>query len=134
MKKIPVLIIILVLVGALILVGVVSAKTKLTRLEIINRTDQNVAISLFGESGSFYLPVAPGTTRVFTVEREVYDQTTFSCGKSESGTVDMSTQLRLVFPTCYGDLPNPGAPTLEKVKLNGHDKSDAYRYHLKLNQ
>ncbi len=134
MKKTNILIVILALLVALILVTAVSAKSKLTRLEIINRTDQNVAISLVGESGTFYLPVAPGTTRVFTLDREVYKQTTFSCGKSQGGTVDLSTQLRLVFPTCYGDLPNSGAPTLEKVKLNGEKRGDLYRYQLNLNK
>ena len=134
MKKTSVLIAIAALVLALILVTVVSAQSKLVRLEIINRTDQNVALSLIGESGAFYLPVAPGTSRVFTLEREVYEQTTFACGKSQTGTVDLATQLRLVFPSCFGDLPNSGEPTLEKVKLNGETKAELYRYHLSLDE
>ncbi|MEJ2263879.1 MAG: hypothetical protein P8X95_10570 [Anaerolineales bacterium] len=127
MNRTRVLILVIALVAALIIVTAVSAASKLARLTIINRTDQNVALSLIGSSGTFYLPVAPGTTRVFTLEREVYKHTTFACGKSETGTVDMSTQLRLVFPSCYGDTNN-GAPTLEKVKLNGGDRGKAYRY------
>jgi hypothetical protein len=120
MKKIYVLIVVL---------AIVSAKTQLTRLEIINRTDQNVAISVIGESGAFYLPVAPGTTRVFTLEREVYQHTTFACGTSQTGSVDLATQLRLVFPTCYGER-NQGAPTLEKVQLDSESRADVYRYQL----
>ncbi|HZD56518.1 MAG TPA: hypothetical protein VE136_07340 [Anaerolineales bacterium] len=128
MKKTRVFILVTALIAALIIVTAVSAATKLARLTIINRTDQNVALSLIGSKGTFYLPVAPGTTRVFTLDREVYKHTTFACGKSETGTVDMSTQLRLVFPSCFGNLPNNGAPTLEKVQLNGGDRGEAYRY------
>jgi hypothetical protein len=128
MKKTRIIILVIALVAALIIVTAVSAASKLTRLTIINRTDQNVALSLVGSSGTFYLPVAPGTTRVFTLDREVYKHTTFACGKSETGTVDMSTQLRLVFPSCYGNVSNNGAPTLEKVKLNGGSRGEAYRY------
>jgi hypothetical protein len=130
MKRTRIIILVIALVAALIIVTAVSARSKLVRLTIINRTDQNVALSLIGPSETFYLPVAPGTTRVFTLEREVYKHTTFACGKSETGTVDMATQLRLVFPSCYGDLPNNGAPTLEKVKLNGGSRGADYRYQL----
>jgi len=133
MKKTSALIAIAALALALILVTVVSAQSKLVRFEI-NRTDQNVALSLIGESGAFYLPVAPGTSRVFTLEREVYEHTTFACGKSQTGTVDLATQLRLAFPSCFGDLPNAGEPTLEKVKLNGETKAELYRYHLNLDE
>lgn len=129
MKKIYALIIVLAIAVTLIVATVVSAKTRLARLEIINRTDQNVALSVIGESGAFYLPVAPGTTRVFTLEREVYQHTTFACGTSQTGSVDLATQLRLVFPTCFGEV-NQGAPTLEKVQLNGESRADLYRYHL----
>jgi hypothetical protein len=129
MKKTRVFILVIALVAALIVVTAVAAASKLTRLTIVNRTDQNVALSLIGSKGTFYLPVAPGTTRVFTLDREVYKHTTFACGKSETGTVDMSTQLRLVFPSCYGE-SNNGAPTLEKVKLNGGSRGKAYRYQL----
>jgi hypothetical protein len=129
MKKIYVLIVVLAIAVTLLIATVVSAKTQLTRLEIINRTDQNVAISVIGESGAFYLPVAPGTTRVFTLEREVYQHTTFACGTSQTGSVDLATQLRLVFPTCYGER-NQGAPTLEKVQLDSESRADVYRYQL----
>lgn len=129
MRKMHILII-LALAATLILATAVAARTKLTRLEIINKTDRSVGISLIGERGAFFLPVGPSSTRVFTLEREVYQHTTFACDKSETGSLDLSTQVRLVFPTCFGDLPNPGAPTLEKVQLNGGTRGEEYRYHL----
>jgi hypothetical protein len=47
----------------------------------------------------------------------MYDQTSFACGSSASGTLDVSRQLRLTFTPCFGDAPNQGAPTIEKIHL-----------------
>lgn len=117
----------IILVASLIIVSVVSAKTKLATLEVINRTDQSVFLSLTGTK-QYYLAVAPDTTKTFTLEREVYDRTTFSCGKSDSGTVDITHQLRLVFTSCYGDAPNWGAPSLEKVHIKDSPKGIYWYY------
>ncbi len=116
-----------VLVASLILVSVVSAKSKLVKLEVVNKTDQSVFLSLTG-TNFYYLAVAPGKTKTFTVEREIYTRTTYSCDKSESGTVDITHQLRLVFTSCYNDAPNWGAPSLEKVHINDSPKGVYWYY------
>ncbi len=89
----------------------------LVQLRIDNRTDQDVALSITGEGVGYYLPVGPGTYRVFTVPRGSYMHTTFACGESVSGDLDMSRQLELVFTSCYFQPANFGTPSIEKVFL-----------------
>lgn len=127
MNKRLIWILVFVLVGSLILVSVVSAKSKLVKLEVINKTDQSVFLSLTG-TNHYYLGVAPGKTKTFTVEREEYTNTTFSCDKSESGTLDLSHQARLVFTSCYSKAPNWGAPSIEKVHINDSPKGIYWYY------
>ena len=109
-------ILLFVVLASLVLVSVVSAKSKLVRLEVINKTDEPVYLSLVG-TRHYYLTVAKGTTKTFTVEREIYKHTTYSCSKSQSGTVDITTQLRMVFTSCYQTAPNWGAPSQEKIHI-----------------
>jgi hypothetical protein len=94
------------------------AKTDLARLEIINKTDQPVSISLVDETAFYYLTVAAGETKIFTVERLVYDHTIWSCGKTDSGTADLETYLKLVFTQCDGNAPNKGERSMEKVHID----------------
>ncbi len=94
------------------------AKTKLARLEIINKTDQPVAISLTSENTFYYLTVAADSTKIFTVERLVYDQTIWSCDLTDSGTVDLKTYMKLTFTPCAGKAPNKGERGMEKVHID----------------
>ncbi len=94
------------------------AKTDLARLEVINKTDQPVSISLLNENAFYYLTVSAGTTKIFTVERLVYDQTIWSCGETASGTVDLTTYVKLTFTKCDGKAPNNGEPGMEKVHID----------------
>ena len=102
----------------------------LFRVEVRNRTHQPVSLSLAGrELGrSYLLTVAPGSSRTFTLREDLYDQTSFACGDSASGTLDVTHQLRLVFTPCPGNAPNPGAPTLEKVHLTDSPKGVKWSY------
>ena len=94
------------------------AKTDLARLEIVNKTDLPVSISLVHETAFYYLTVAAGETKIFTVERLVYDQTIWACDKTESGTVDLETYLKLIFTQCDGEAPNKGERSMEKVHID----------------
>jgi hypothetical protein len=95
----------------------VIAKTALAELEINNKTSEPVAISLTNGSVFYYLTVPPETTKVFTVERLVYDRTTWACGLSDSGSVDITKFMWLTFTACGGPAPNWGEPRLEKVHI-----------------
>jgi hypothetical protein len=94
------------------------AKTKLARLEIINKTDQPVAISLTSGDTFYYLTVAADSTKIFTVERLVYDQTIWSCDLTDSGTVDLKTYMKLTFTRCDREAPNKGERGMEKVHID----------------
>jgi len=94
------------------------AKTDLARFEVINKTDMPVSISLLNENTFYYLTVAPGTTKIFTVERLVYDHTIWSCDMTDSGTLDIETYMKLTFTKCDGNAPNKGERGMEKVHID----------------
>jgi hypothetical protein len=94
------------------------AKTELARFEIFNKSDQPVSISLVNENTFYYLTVGANSTKVFTVERLVYDHTTWACGLSKSGTIDIKTFMHLTFTKCDGNAPNKGERGLEKVHID----------------
>ena len=94
------------------------AKTDLARLEVINKTDQPVSISLLNENTFYYLTVAAGETKIFTVERLVYAHTIWSCDLTDSGTLDVETYLKLTFTPCDGEAPNKGERGMEKVHID----------------
>jgi hypothetical protein len=114
-KKKALLIVLLVFVLATVLTAAAPAKTKLARLEIMNKTDEKVMISLSGEGYFFFLTVDPLTDKTFTLPREEFAHKTWSCGSSSSGYLDMDSSVRLVFTACGEDAPNKGEPTQEKV-------------------
>lgn len=125
--------VLLALVASLVLASAAFAQDEdttdnLIRLEIRNRTDQVISMVLtFTGTGeedeeaftAFVqaLSVSAGATRVFTVPRGLYDHTTFSCGETHSGTLDLTRQVRLTFVPCGREVPNQGEPTQEKVSL-----------------
>jgi len=112
------IIIAIILVISLFGTVIALAKTELARLEIINRSDQPVSVSLIGEEIGYFLTVSPGKTQVFTVDRDNYSRTTFSCGLVDSGSVNIKKNMRLVFTNCYGNAPNWGEPRQEKVHID----------------
>jgi hypothetical protein len=109
-------IVLLVILSVATIIAV--AKTDLARFEVINKTDQPVSISLVHDEAFYYLTVAAGDTKIFTVERLVYDQTIWSCGLTDSGTLDIETYLKLTFTRCDGDAPNKGERGMEKVHID----------------
>ena len=124
-----------IIVASLIIVSSFAlAKSELARLEINNKSDQPVSISLthdeLGKPALFYyLTVPPKSTKLFTVERLDYTRTTWACGKVDSGTVGIKTQLKLTFTKCVdGDAPNSGEPGLEKVHIADAPSGEMWRY------
>jgi hypothetical protein len=126
-KKFVISLIVAVILVLAITVGV-AAKTKLAVLEIRNRSDQPVSISLTSGDIFYYLTVPADSTQLFTVEREVYDRTTWSCGAANAGTVDIKTFLHLTFTKCFGKAPNSGEPGFEKVHIDDAPSNIADRY------
>lgn len=117
-KKLLIALVLMLVASLLIISSIALAKSGLARLEVVNKTDQPVSISLTAGHTFYYLTVPPYTIKLFTVERDVYARTTWSCGKVDGGTVDILTQLRLTFTNCYGgEAPNTGEPGLEKVHI-----------------
>ncbi|MCJ7534831.1 MAG: hypothetical protein WA997_17000 [Anaerolineales bacterium] len=117
-KKLLTIALIALLVVLSIATIVAVAKTDLARFEVINKTDQPVSISLTSGDTFYYLTVAADTTQVFTVERLVYDQTVWSCGLSDSGSLDLKTYMKLTFTRCDREAPNKGERGMEKVHID----------------
>ena len=117
-KKMLTIGLIAVLVVLFVATIAVVAKTDLARFEIRNRTDQPVSISLTSGDTFYYLTVAADTTKIFTVERLVYNQTVWSCDKSDSGTIDLKTYMKLTFTQCNRSAPNKGERGMEKVHID----------------
>ncbi len=126
-KKLLIFAILVMLIVLSVATIITVAKTDLARLEVQNKTDKPVSISLTNEFTFYYLTVAAGETKVFTVERLVYDQTIWACDKSESGTVNLEVYLKLTFTQCAGNAPNQGERTMEKVHID--DTPDGINHH-----
>lgn len=88
-------------------------------LEIRNRSSQQVSIALarLDGPGVYWLAVPASSESVFAVQEGIYAHTTYACGASASGTLEVTRRLRLVFTTCAGLARNSGAPAVEKVHL-----------------
>jgi len=117
-KKLLTIALIALLVVLSIATIVAVAKTDLARFEVLNKTDQPVSISLTSGDTFYYLTVAAETTQVFTVERLVYDQTVWSCGLSDSGSLDLKTYMKLTFTRCDREAPNKGERGMEKLHID----------------
>lgn len=117
-KKLIALTIFVLLIIFSVATMIVFAKTDLARFEIKNNSDMPASISLISEATFYYLTVPAGETKVFTVERLIYDHTTWSCDKSASGTIDIQTFMHLTFTKCDGNAPNKGERGLEKVHID----------------
>ena len=128
-KKFILAAVVVLLITLFVATVAVIAKTELAQLEIFNKTDSTVSISLVHENAFYYLTVGPESTKKFTVERLLYDRTTWACDKSDTGTLNMKTRVRLVFTQCWGKPPTQGEPTiLERVHIPDYPFSDAWRY------
>jgi len=117
-KKLLTIALIALLVVLSIATIVAVAKTDLARFEVLNKTDQPVSISLTSGDTFYYLTVAAETTQVFTVERLVYDQIVWSCGLSDSGSLDLKTYMKLTFTRCDREAPNKGERGMEKLHID----------------
>jgi hypothetical protein len=100
------------------------------RIEIRNRSGGEAVLVLAAlqSEQTYCFAVAPSEIRNFTVEAGLYAQTTYACGGSATGTLDVSRQLRLTFTPCAGRTPNAGAPTLEKIHLVDAPTGLKWRY------
>lgn len=102
----------------------------LVRLTIDNRTDQPLTLAMTGMDSGFYLTVRADSLVIYTVPRGTYRHTTYACGETASGDLDMSRQLKLVFPTCYYEPSNHGTPSIEKIFLPNPPPSVHWQYQL----
>ena len=119
MNKKLIAIVVFVLIIALSIATIIAvAKTELARFEVKNKTDQPASISLTNGDTFYYLTVAPDTTKVFTVKRLIYNQTTWSCGLTDSGTLNIETFMHLTFTRCDREAPNKGERGMEKVHID----------------
>jgi hypothetical protein len=117
-KKSALVIIVLVLVVTTILLAAAPSQIIKSRLEIKNKSHQKVMISLQGSGNFFYLVIDPLTEKIFTLPPQMYSHTTWACGRSTSGSLNMNTNVRLVFTRCGDFAKSKGEPTQEKIHIN----------------
>ena len=118
MKKRTLIFVVLVLVVTTILLAATPSQIIKSRLEIKNKSYQRVMISLRGSGNFFYLVVDPLTEKIFTLPPQFYSHTTWACGKTTNGTLNMNSNVRLVFTRCGDIATNKGEPTQEKIHIN----------------
>ena len=131
MKKKFILILALAFLVALaISVISASAASDLVGLTIKNKTDKVVWVSLLSsdKQSVFWLEVLAGKEKDFTVPRDVYSHTTVSCGKTATGTVDITHRTTLVFTQCDGKPPNPGERSIEKIHFYDSPDRGDFKY------
>ena len=100
------------------------------RLEVRNRSGDQVFLTLaaLNRQDVYHLVILSGEERAFGIKSGLYAQTTFACGSSATGTLDVFQQLRLTFLPCAGLAPNAGAPTLEKIHLTDAPRGLKWHY------
>lgn len=134
MKKILVLSILLMLVA----LGVIAARPALVRMEVINRTGENIYIQMDYPYTNLRVPESrlDGTSRdrladrnwsrtLFTIQRDTYENVrVYACGGVFTGTLDLNRRLLLNFVPCdemIQDWQSPrwwGEPSQEKPNLS----------------
>jgi len=117
-KKRALIFFMLVLGVTTILLAAAPSQIIKSRLEIKNKSFQRVMISLRGSGNFFYLVVDPLTEKTFTLPPQMYSHTTWACGRSTSGNLNMNSNVRLVFTRCGDFTSNKGEPTQEKIHIN----------------
>ena len=120
------------IIVTILFMGVVPAmaaedEPDLVRLTVINKTDGKVFLQL-NATNAHFMTIPAGETSIFTVEREDYVRQTWACGLYAKGTLDMSSQVKLVFTRCGYKAPNAGEPTQEKVSLYDSPSGLYWRY------
>ncbi|OQX56779.1 hypothetical protein B5M50_06905 [candidate division KSB1 bacterium 4484_219] len=117
MKKVMLLVLVALLATSLM----AAFGTRLVRLTVINKGSDTVYLKLNGvdEGGFYYLTIPGGEEKVFTLVQDLYVGKQYFCGASWSTSLDLSSQVRLVYRgSCSGgDVANFGEPTMEKVSF-----------------
>jgi len=117
---------------SLMILSVIAASAPLHAdkivLTMLNKSsDCDVHIRLLGVNDNrfYYLtergPEHPQESK-FEIHRDIYLLAVYACGFKQTGTLNLTRNVRLVFPECtihntYRRSPNAGEPTLEKVDL-----------------
>jgi hypothetical protein len=105
-----------------------GADQDLTRVEVINKTNQAVSIVLSNEKANYILKVEASERRRFIIGRANYNRITYACGVSDTGFLNVTGQIRLVFTPCWGPAPNMGEPSIEKIHIPDSPKGNHWRY------
>jgi hypothetical protein len=92
----------LVVVSAMPLSGrALAARPDVVRFTVENKSSGPLYVWLTG-TAFYYLSVGAEKTGVFTVNRGEYDYRFRACGDTVTGTLDLTTQRRIVMPVCGG--------------------------------
>lgn len=119
MKKLT---IILILALVVVAAAFMAANTWPSTLRVINKSEQPVVVNLgFPYS---YLYVAPGGDLTYTIEKDEYTASVWTCGEFIGKKMDLTHNLRLRFTTCGREPGHIGEMSQEKVNLEVNPKRD----------
>lgn len=109
------------IVVLLLAIATIAASAWPATLTVINRSEVDVYIRL--EYPYTFLRAPAEETTIFTVERDLYPAIVTYCDITNDGTMDLNSNLRLIFTECTGlnapGLPKfMGEPGMEKVNWN----------------
>jgi hypothetical protein len=114
-----------------------AARPDVVRFTVENKSSGPLYVWLTG-TAFYYLSVGAEKTGVFTVNRGEYDYRFRACGDTVTGTLDLTTQRRIVMPVCGGraisEAREPStfdiSTQIKIVKIGDHDRTDHLRFHL----
>jgi hypothetical protein len=120
-KKILLALIMVLVVTLVFSASVLAAEEPdMVGVTIINRTNGLVYVSVVPDPATvvYFMAVITGDRERFTVPRGIYSHTTYACGKTVYGKLDLRQQVTLVFTPCGSDPANSGERGIEKIRLD----------------
>lgn len=133
-KKILFALIIMLIASLTLSASVFAADEEpMVGVTIINRTNGLVYVSVVPEPATvvYFMAVKAGERERFTVPRGVYSHTTYACGKTVYGKLDLRQQVTLVFTPCGSDPANSGERGIEKIRLDTYPFRSDFNFKIK---
>jgi len=94
------LVLTLALLIASLIIAAKSVPDKPVRLNIHNKTDQDIYLRLSNNCSIYYLVIPAQQVKTYTVNRQTYTATITACNRIFSRAINIYSQYRLTFPAC----------------------------------
>ena len=99
MKNHKIWVIVVLVLTSVLLTAAAPMAQDVVPLTIENNTNDYVTLRLDGPQ-YYYLYIQPGETRVYTIQRGVYESTFYQCGVFTEDSMDLTKKLTIIVPAC----------------------------------